>query len=61
MSALVLVLPTWAAWAFGWGLLWAWTFVSAYVMLLALIFFWRFRHGAWRSMRVIEPTLAGDE
>ncbi len=61
VSALVLVLPTWAAWAFGWGLLWAWTFVSAYVMLLALIFFWRFRHGAWRSMRVIEPTLAGDE
>ena len=60
-SWLVLVLPTWAAWAFGWGLFWAWAFVSAWVMLLALIYFWRFRRGAWRSMRVIEPKVAGDE
>ena len=37
-SWLVLVLPTWAVWTFGWGLLWAWTFVSAYVILLALVF-----------------------
>ena len=58
VSGLVLVLPTWAAWYFGWGLLWAWAFVSAYVMLLAVAFFLRFRQGAWRTMRVIEPNLA---
>ena len=55
VSWLVLILPTWAACAYGWGLLWAWTFASAYIMLMALVFYLRFRQGAWRSMRVIEP------
>jgi multidrug resistance protein, MATE family len=53
-SWLVLVLPTWAACRYGWGLLWAWTFASAYIITLAMVFFLRFRNGAWRSMRVIE-------
>jgi MATE family multidrug resistance protein len=60
-SWLVLVLPTWAACRYGWGLLWAWTFVSAYVILLTLVYYARFQQGAWRSMRVIEPNLAADE
>ncbi len=60
-SWFILVLPSWAAWAFGWGLYWAWSFISAYVILLALVVFLRFRYGAWRSMRVIEPKLAGEE
>jgi MATE family multidrug resistance protein len=50
----VMVLPTYAAWKYGWGLYWAWTFASAYVILLALTFFLRFRQGKWRAMRVIE-------
>jgi MATE family multidrug resistance protein len=50
----VMVLPTYAAWKYGWGLYWAWTFASTYVILLALTFFLRFRQGKWRSMRVIE-------
>jgi multidrug resistance protein, MATE family len=54
-SWLVLVLPTWAACRYGWGLLWAWTFASAYIITLAMILFLRFRQGAWRAMRVIEP------
>jgi MATE family multidrug resistance protein len=57
-SWLVLVLPTWAACTYGWGLLWAWTFASAYIVVLALVFYLRFRQGAWRSMRVIEPKVA---
>ncbi len=61
LSWLILVLPTCAAWAFGWGLLWAWAFASAYVVILAGVYFLRFRQGAWRSMRVIEPKVAGDE
>jgi MATE family multidrug resistance protein len=60
-SWLVLVLPTWAVCRYGWGLLWAWTFASAYIITLAMVFFLRFRHGAWRSMRVIEPVVAGQQ
>jgi MATE family multidrug resistance protein len=52
----VLVLPTWAAWHFGWGLYWAWAFASLYIALLALTFLFRFRQGHWRSMRVIESA-----
>jgi multidrug resistance protein, MATE family len=50
----VMVLPTIAAWWFHWGLYAGWAFVSLYTMLLTLVFFWRFRQGRWRSMRVIE-------
>jgi MATE family multidrug resistance protein len=50
----VMVLPTAAAWYFGWGLHWAWTFASLYIVALAMTFLLRFRGGKWRSMRVIE-------
>jgi MATE family multidrug resistance protein len=60
-SGLVLVLPTWVACQYGWGLFWAWGFVSAYVVLLTLVYYGRFRQGAWRLMRVIEPNLAAEE
>jgi MATE family multidrug resistance protein len=52
----IMVLPTWAAWYFRWGLYCAWAFASAYILLLALVFLLRFRQGKWRSMRVIEWT-----
>jgi MATE family multidrug resistance protein len=52
----IMVLPTAAALHFGWGLYWAWTFVSAYVIALALVFLLRFRTGRWKTMRVIEPA-----
>jgi MATE family multidrug resistance protein len=52
----VMVLPTWAAWKYNWGLYWAWTFASLYIILLALTFLFRFRQGKWRSMRVIESA-----
>jgi MATE family multidrug resistance protein len=51
----IMVAPTWLAWKYNWGLNWAWAFASAYVIALATTFFFRFRHGAWKSMRVIEP------
>jgi MATE family multidrug resistance protein len=56
----VMVIPTWLAWRFGWGLYWAWGFVSIYVVLLGLIFLARFRGGKWKSMRVIEPEPPAD-
>ncbi len=36
------------------GLYTAWTFATAYVCLLALIFYGRYRRGRWKTMRVIE-------
>lgn len=50
----IMVVPSWAAWHYGWGLYWAWTFASAYVIALGFTFLWRFRAGKWKSMRVIE-------
>jgi MATE family multidrug resistance protein len=52
----LMVVPTWAAWYYGWGLWWAWTFASSYVIALGVTFLVRFWTGRWRSMRVIETT-----
>jgi len=54
----LMVLPTWAARAYGWGLTWAWTFASAYVIVLGLALLARFRAGRWKTMRVIESAHA---
>ncbi len=50
----IMVLPTWLAWYYRWGLFWAWTVCSAYVIALGLTFLLRFLAGKWKSMRVIE-------
>jgi MATE family multidrug resistance protein len=52
----VMVLPSWAAWHYGWGLYWAWTFASLYVILLSLTVLARFRQGRWLTLRVIEAA-----
>jgi MATE family multidrug resistance protein len=52
----IMVLPTWAAHRFGWGLYWAWVFATAYVIALAICFLARFRYGRWKTMRVIEAA-----
>src|SRR5439155_1544078 len=49
------------AWRFGWGTYWAWGFASAYIILLAVVFFFRFLQGKWKSMRVIEPVYVQEE
>lgn len=50
----IMVLPTIAAWYYGWSLYWPWAFASAYVIALAFVFLFRFLHGKWKQMRVIE-------
>jgi len=57
----LMVLPTAAALHFNWGLYWAWTFVSSYVIALAVVFLLRFRVGRWKTMRVIEKAAPSDD
>ncbi|HPC46994.1 MAG TPA: MATE family efflux transporter, partial [Deltaproteobacteria bacterium] len=55
VSALVLVLPTWiAVMVLGMGIMAAWAWATAYVILLGFVFFLRFLQGRWKTMRVIE-------
>jgi MATE family multidrug resistance protein len=54
----LLVWPTWASAAWGWGLYTAWTAASLYIMAQAILFLWRFRRGPWRNLRVIERPCA---
>jgi MATE family multidrug resistance protein len=55
---LVMIGPAYLSYVLNWGLYWAWTFASAYIALLALIFIARFRYGKWKTMRVIEAAPA---
>jgi len=58
LSWIMMVVPTYFALKYGWGLYAAWGFATAYVFALAITFFFRFRGGAWRTMKVIEPHVA---
>jgi multidrug resistance protein, MATE family len=51
----IMVIPTWLAWKYQWGLQAAWGFATTYVVSLAFAFWLRFRGGKWRTMKVIEP------
>jgi MATE family multidrug resistance protein len=53
----VMVIPTWLAVEYDWGVYWAWAFASAYICLQALCFLIRFRGGKWKTMRIIEPAV----
>lgn len=58
----VMVVPTWIGIRyFGLGLFWAWTCMTAWVVVLAIGFFLRFKQGRWRSMRVIEHSVVDPE
>jgi MATE family multidrug resistance protein len=54
----VMVFPTYLAWSLGWGLEFAWGSATAYIALMAVVFVVRFRHGKWRTMKVIEAAPA---
>jgi MATE family multidrug resistance protein len=53
-SLFVLITPTWLALRLGGGIYACWIIATTYVILLSFIFFFRFRNGAWKSMKVIE-------
>ncbi|MBI2803583.1 MAG: MATE family efflux transporter [Planctomycetes bacterium] len=52
----IMVIPTYLVMRYGANVLWAWVFATAHILAMALCFFWRFRSGKWKSMRVIEPV-----
>lgn len=56
LSVVLMILPiTLAVTVFNAGLYTLWAFASLYVCVLAGAFWWRFRQGKWKTMRVIEP------
>jgi MATE family multidrug resistance protein len=51
----VLILPSYAAIVYlSMGIYSGWVFVTAYIIVLGMVFFFRFLRGKWKSMRVIE-------
>ena len=55
LSLGVLIIPSYVAIeVFGAGILTGWTIATAYVSLLGVAFYLRFRSGQWKTMRVIE-------
>lgn len=55
-----MVVPIWIASRFGGGIYTIWTIASVYIATLAFVFYARFRHGAWRSMQVIETVAVAE-
>ena len=54
----VMLVPTYVLCVIGdGGVYTAWTAAAAYIFLVGLLMFRRFRRGHWKSMRVIEPTV----
>lgn len=51
----IMVIPTFFIVQAGGSLYWAWIFATAYIVAMAVCFYLRFKHGKWKSMRVIEP------
>lgn len=55
LSIVVLIVPTaLIVLVLHWGMLAAWTVATCYVCLLGIVFYLRFRAGAWKHMRVID-------
>jgi MATE family multidrug resistance protein len=52
----IMVVPTFVLVRAGGSIYWAWGFATAYIVAMAACFFWRFRTGRWKSMRVIEAA-----
>jgi MATE family multidrug resistance protein len=50
----LMVLPTWLCIEMGGSIYLAWGFASLYIIAIAFCFWFRFRSGIWKSMRVIE-------
>ncbi len=55
LSWILMIIPTYlGSVVFQWGLYATWIFITAYIMALGIVYYFRFRGGKWESMRVIE-------
>ena len=54
----LMVIPTALVVAFGGNVYWCWVFATAHIIGMSVCFWFRFRSGKWKSMRVIEPGVA---
>ncbi len=52
----IMVLPTALVVWLGASVYWAWIFATAHIVAMAVCFFFRFRTGKWKTMRVIEAA-----
>ncbi len=53
----IMVLPTYLVVRAGGSVNWAWWFATAHIFAMAVCFYFRFRAGKWKAMRVIEPEM----
>jgi MATE family multidrug resistance protein len=53
----IMVIPTYLVVSNGGSVYWAWAFATAHILAMSVCFGLRFRHGKWKSMRVIEPAM----
>ena len=57
LSVSVLIVPSYVVIVYlSMGIYWGWAFVTTYIIVLGVVFFFRFLRGKWKSMRVIEPS-----
>ena len=54
----IMVVPTYVVVSGGGSIYWAWGFATAYIVAMSVCFFFRFRSGRWKTMRVIEAAPA---
>lgn len=52
----IMVIPTALVVHYKANLLWAWVFATAHIMAMAVCFYFRFKSGKWKTMRVIEAA-----
>jgi MATE family multidrug resistance protein len=52
----IMVVPTYLTVQAGASVYWAWAFATAHIIAMAICFYFRFRTGKWKTMRVIEAA-----
>jgi multidrug resistance protein, MATE family len=57
----LMVIPTALAVSLGGSVYWCWVFATAHIIGMSVCFWFRFRSGKWKSMRVIEQVPVEEE
>lgn len=57
----LMVIPTYLTVSNGGSVYWCWAFATLHIFAMAVCFWFRFRGGKWKTMRVIEPAVVEEE